>query len=56
MAALLTVDHLRKRYGPVQAVGDVSLEFEAGFIHAVVGENGAGKSTLLKMAAGLVVA
>ena len=32
-----------------------SVTFEAGQIHAVVGENGAGKSTLLNMAAGLLV-
>ena len=36
------------------AVDEVSLAFEAGQIHAVVGENGAGKTTLLRMAAGLL--
>jgi ABC-type uncharacterized transport system ATPase subunit len=55
MGALLTVERLDKRYGAVHAVSSVSLAFEAGRIHAVVGENGAGKSTLLKMAAGVVV-
>ncbi|HEY8040375.1 MAG TPA: ATP-binding cassette domain-containing protein [Polyangiaceae bacterium] len=55
MAALLSADHLDRRYGTVHAVADVSLAFEAGRLHAVVGENGAGKSTLLKMAAGVVV-
>jgi simple sugar transport system ATP-binding protein len=38
----------------VHAVDAVSLDFEAGGVHAVVGENGAGKSTLLRMAAGIV--
>jgi simple sugar transport system ATP-binding protein len=55
MSALLTLDSLGKSYGAVRAVDGVSLSFEAGKIHAVVGENGAGKSTLLKMAAGIVV-
>ena len=54
MAAALSVAGLDKRFGPVHAVADVSLDFAAGRIHAVVGENGAGKSTLLRMAAGLV--
>jgi ABC-type uncharacterized transport system ATPase subunit len=36
------------------AVDGVSLAFEAGRIHAVIGENGAGKTTLLRIAAGLL--
>ncbi len=43
-----------KTYGDVRALASVSAEFNAGEIHAVVGENGAGKSTLLKIAAGIV--
>jgi simple sugar transport system ATP-binding protein len=54
MPPLLALDRLDKRYGAVHAVDRVTLSFEAGRIHAVVGENGAGKSTLLKMAAGIV--
>lgn len=48
------MEGLSKTYGDVRAVRGVSVAFEAGRIHAVVGENGAGKSTLLKMAAGVV--
>ncbi|HEX8791812.1 MAG TPA: ATP-binding cassette domain-containing protein, partial [Polyangiaceae bacterium] len=55
MPPVLSVERLDKRYGAVHAVSGVSLAFEAGAVHAVVGENGAGKSTLLKMAAGVVV-
>jgi ABC-type uncharacterized transport system ATPase subunit len=51
---LLRLEHVDKRFGTVHAVRDVSIGFEAGRIHAVVGENGAGKSTLLRMAAGLL--
>ena len=36
----------------MKALQDVSLEIEAGTVHAVMGENGAGKSTLMQIIAG----
>lgn len=45
--------NLSKNFGAFTAVSDVSLTFEPGRIHAVLGENGAGKSTLMKMLFGL---
>jgi simple sugar transport system ATP-binding protein len=45
-----------KRFGAVQANHEVSLEVEAGTVHAIVGENGAGKSTLMSVLYGLHVA
>jgi ABC-type sugar transport system ATPase subunit len=44
---------ISKRFGPVQALRDVSLTVRAGAVHALVGENGAGKSTLMKILAGV---
>jgi general nucleoside transport system ATP-binding protein len=41
-------------FGPVVALSDVSLRFEHGLIHAVVGQNGAGKTTFARVAAGLL--
>jgi ABC-type branched-subunit amino acid transport system ATPase component len=46
--ALLEVDDLVMRYGPVEAVAGVSLRVERGDTVAVVGPNGAGKSSLLR--------
>jgi len=43
----LTLDHLRVRYGAVQAVRDLSLEVGPGEIVGLIGPNGAGKSSTL---------
>lgn len=49
----LRVDALTKVYPTVVANEDVSLDVQAGEIHAILGENGAGKSTLMKMIYGV---
>ena len=46
--------NLSKHYGGVAAVSDVTIEFPAGSITAIVGDNGAGKSTLVKMLSGAI--
>jgi simple sugar transport system ATP-binding protein len=53
MKPILETKKLTKRFGGFTAVSDVSLSFEPGLIHAVLGENGAGKSTLMKLLFGL---
>src|SRR3954447_2530621 len=53
---VLSLRGISKRFGPVQALQDVSVECRAGEIHAVVGENGSGKSTLLGIASGYLAA
>ncbi len=49
---LLTIDTISKRYGPVQALKDITLEVQAGSRTAVVGPSGSGKTTLLRIIAG----
>lgn len=51
-AASLQTRSLRKDYPGTVALRDVSLTFEGGKIHALLGKNGAGKSTLVKLFAG----
>jgi simple sugar transport system ATP-binding protein len=54
-AAVSTIDlvSLTKAFGDTMACDAVSVSFQAGRIHALLGENGAGKSTLMSMLSGL---
>ncbi len=51
-APLLSLQAISKRFGPTQALRDVSLRAHAGRVLALIGENGAGKSTLMKILSG----
>ena len=50
--ALLTLRNIETYYGPVMAIGGVSLEVPDGAIVALLGANGAGKTTVLKTICG----
>ncbi|RME59728.1 MAG: ABC transporter ATP-binding protein, partial [Caldilineae bacterium] len=52
---MLTVEHVQKRYGSVQALVDANLDVQPGEIHALLGPNGAGKTTLIKILATLLI-
>ena len=47
------IAHLRKTYGPLVAVDDVSLSVAEGEIFGILGPNGAGKTTTVECAIGL---
>jgi ABC-2 type transport system ATP-binding protein len=51
---MLTVTHLRKSFGTVLAVNDVSFSLASGQILGLLGPNGAGKTTTVSMVAGLL--
>ncbi len=53
MLPVIQVEGLRKHYGAVRAVEDVSFEVQQGEIFGLIGPNGAGKTTTLECVEGL---
>ncbi len=46
---MLEIKNITKRFGDHIALSNVSINFEAGKIHALLGPNGAGKTTLIRL-------
>jgi branched-chain amino acid transport system ATP-binding protein/branched-chain amino acid transport system permease protein len=53
-APLLQVHHVRKKFGGLVAVNDVSFAVESGRIIGLIGPNGAGKSTTFNLITGVL--
>jgi ABC-2 type transport system ATP-binding protein len=56
MSSAIEVSGLSKRFGPIQAVADLSFEVNAGRVTGFLGPNGSGKTTTLRILLGLVAA
>lgn len=49
----IIVEHLKKVYGEIRAVDDVSFSVESGHVYSLLGHNGAGKTTTVEILEGL---
>lgn len=51
--AMLAINELTCRFGGLVAINNLTMQVEAGVIHALIGPNGAGKSTFINLVTGV---
>ena len=54
MHHVVSTRELEKHYGPLRALGGVSLDVERASVFGLLGQNGAGKTTLIKILLGML--
>ena len=55
MNVLLETHNLRKEFGGLVAVDDVSIQIRSHMLHSIIGPNGAGKTTLFNLLSGTLI-
>ena len=54
MLKVIEIQNLKKNFGRVEALKDVSFDVNAGEVVGFIGPNGAGKSTTIRVLLGLI--
>lgn len=52
---MISIKYVSKKFGKLQVLRDINLEFERGKSYALIGPNGSGKTTLIKSILGMVI-
>ncbi len=52
---MISIQHVSKKFGKLQALDNINLELSAGKSYAFIGPNGSGKTTLIKSVLGMVI-
>jgi len=52
---MIRIDNLRKNYGEIVALEDVSVSIDSGKVVGLLGPNGAGKTTMMKILVGYLI-
>ncbi len=55
-SSMITISDLSKRFGRLEVLKSIQLDFSAGKSYAMIGPNGSGKTTLIKCILGMVMA
>ena len=54
MSKIIEIQNLKKNFGKVEALKDVSFDVQAGQVVGFIGPNGAGKSTTIRVLLGII--
>lgn len=54
MKPIIQIDHVNKQFKDVKVLKDITVDFEAGEIHGLIGRNGSGKTMLMKCICGFM--
>lgn len=55
MGAYIKLEHVSKRFGDQEVLHPLTIEFEEGKIHGIIGRNGSGKTVMMKLILGILL-